>query len=134
MSVTINMGSALIFLWLNLTVLGFSLVMSLLSHKIARLSKLSHLVNNKVLWSFPLRFIMQQYLTLYVSSIINMYQLEFGSPYSGNNLDVILAISLMVVCSLYPLWMIAFCIINFKRMDSQEWKTNYGTLTDDLST
>jgi len=68
------MASTFFFLLANLALLTF-----IGAAKLLKMTSIYNYLASKVLWSYFLRFLIQQYLTIYMSCLINLYRLDFSA-------------------------------------------------------
>jgi hypothetical protein len=119
-----NMGSTFIFLAFNVILLMFLLIHSIFSCKI-----LSLRFREKLIWNYFLRFMLQQYTTLYISALINLNRIDYSNL--PNNIGTYLSFVTIGICVLFP-GIIAYLIHLRSQMAEIDYETKYGTITEGL--
>ncbi len=76
----------------------------------------------------------QQYLTLFLSSLINTIKIKFNYELSGTFADSITCLVVLIICFILPF--ISYLIIRNNKdcLDSNIFKNNYGTLIESFKT
>lgn len=64
-----------------------------------RLTKISDYLADKLLWNYFLRFVIQQYVTLYIASLINLYRVVYSTngDYTGDVLSFVILPGCLVI-------------------------------------
>ncbi|TNV86101.1 hypothetical protein FGO68_gene9543 [Halteria grandinella] len=119
-----NMGSTFLFFVSNAVLLIFIGVASVLGP-----NKLSEYLKKKFLWNHYIRFILQQFVTLYLSSIINFNKMERLE--SGDFASYIVSIFVFAICIGSLMGFIK--IIDYQQIQKiEKFEDRFGTLTTDL--
>lgn len=129
-STTLNMGSAMVFcLILAAEYLVLAAVLKPLSSKGQFFLKHYLKLRSSLFWGELLVLVQQQYLTFFLSSLI--YSIHFQArSQSGDLLDEILTLLLIVISGLYPVASLAFLYRNQKHLESKEFQTRYAPLLE----
>jgi hypothetical protein len=89
-------------------------------------------LSSKLLWNYFIRFVIQQYVTFYISSLINFYS-ALNFYYAGDATSFGLSILLLAACTFIPL---VFGIIVWKKasgsLSQEDFVRSFGTLTEGL--
>lgn len=92
-----NLGST--FVYLNLIIIAFFLLLATQIHcGFSRVIKINQWLKQKLIWSYPLRFMMQQYPPIIISGLINLYDFRLETP--GKALSSVLSIVLLALTQL----------------------------------
>ena len=108
------------------------------------MEKMYEWLKGQLIWNSILRFFIQQYMTLYLSSLINVvkvshtkspqifFQVDFNFSFNGTSASALTSLLLLALCTLLPI--ATFCIIWKYRvfLDSKTFQERYGTLVEGL--
>ncbi|TNV87954.1 hypothetical protein FGO68_gene457 [Halteria grandinella] len=125
-----NLGST--FVYLILIVSGF-LVMLLtrinLGLDLRPIYRLSRWLQAKLMWNYSLRFLMQQYPPLIISSLINMYEFSFETP--GQKLSS--SLSVVIIGLSQFITIILLYKVNRSDVNSADFVSKYGTILEGMN-
>lgn len=97
----------------------------------ARIRRLTNYLNATLIWNSALRFILQQYPPLMISSLINFYYLKFEGSFS-DALCSITSITLVVGINLILALVFIKLKSQYKQTHSEEFQSKFGTLVEGL--
>ena len=124
------MGSAFIFVLFELGLLVFLLPIT----KILRMKKIYEWLKSKIIWNSILRVLIQQYITIYLSTLINIVNFEVNFEFNGTSASSFASIFLFAVCLLLPVANISIILKNKNSLDTKEFQEKYGTLVESIKT
>lgn len=76
----------------------------------------------------------QQYLTLFLSSLINTIKIKFNNEFSGTIADSITCLVVLIICFTLPFIYYLIISNNIDYLDSNIFKNKYGTLIESFKT
>ena len=107
------MGSTYNYLMINLSLLCLICIF-----KNLHIKKAYNWLQSKFLWNYFLRFIIQQYVTIFISCLINFYRVDLSM--NGEITALVSSIVLMIVCIASPIVMIAIVLKKLNGVMSDE--------------
>lgn len=98
------------------------------------MKKVSEWLKNKIIWNSTLRFLIQQYMTLFLSSLINILKFQLKFNFNGSIASVVTSISILGICII--LTVLNFSILWRHRHDleTKYFQEKFGTLIENLKT
>ncbi|TNV87952.1 hypothetical protein FGO68_gene897 [Halteria grandinella] len=125
-----NLGST--FVYMIIVISGFLMMILTrinLGLDIRPIYRLSRWLEVRLMWNYSLRFLMQQYPPLIISSLINMYEFKFDTP--GKMLSSSLSVVIIGLSQLITLALLYK--VNYSDFRSAEFVSKYGTLLEGIN-
>ncbi|TNV86166.1 hypothetical protein FGO68_gene3550 [Halteria grandinella] len=121
-----NLGSTFLFLVGWIALLFVISATALIGYQ-----KVYNYLRQKLLWRYPIRFILQQFVTLYLASIINLYQMD--DQYDGDMIANSAAIFIFQLCTVNLIVFTLLIVLRVKGLiSSTTFTQKFGTLTENL--
>ncbi|TNV74672.1 hypothetical protein FGO68_gene5291 [Halteria grandinella] len=135
MSTLTNLGSTAVYLALNIyAVLTIPIINRLVPQRFYRLKRATQRIFDGTIWSLPLRFFFAQYLTLYLSALVNFEKRDIGDQLLGDRIDKGIANGMLISCSIFPSVIIfSLIIVAKKKLTTPTFALRFGTLTQNLN-
>lgn len=119
-----NMGSAFLFLLFELALLFFVLPITM----ILRINKLYEWLKRQIIWNSMLRFLIQEYMTLLISSYVNIVKFKLDFKFNGTSASILTCFLLLAICFLLPFVNTSILWRHRHHLNSSSFQVKYGTL------
>ncbi|TNV86941.1 hypothetical protein FGO68_gene16476 [Halteria grandinella] len=137
-----NLGSTFVFIFILVTLYAvFALLKPVKQYLPTRLANLYKKWNDVAFWNLPVRFFIQQYQAILISSLLsialnlNNYQTQsFKESIDsyGKRFSVFLGIILLIVSFGFPLLLVKIIYKHRRELQTSEFNNKYGTVLEDL--
>lgn len=122
-----NMGSTFIFMVANL---GLLLVIGV--SKIFGMQKVYSFLEKKFMWNHFLRFLLQQYVTLYLASMVNLYSID--KTFNGETSALSFSFPILFLSALTPIFFYSLVYLKqTNRLSSTYFDSKLSSLIEGLS-
>ena len=127
-----NLGSLFYVLIIYLAVIILSVLLAIPFHFCQVLRKMIHKVHEKLFWSGILRFGMEIFMELSLSTILHLYTSPDPEGFPSIQFSNILAHIFGALIIALPLWTILFYLRNKSLWIDEEFEQRYGTPLDGI--